>query len=289
MIEKEVTSSSLIFDKLSGTPYENGSLRYNDESEGNLEDTGKAATSTSQLFNILSGTAYKEGSLQHDLPEFSINKDGRQKVVTVSTALFNKLSPEGYKEGSLAIDELDFGASTDGTDKKVTSSTALFDKLSSTKYKAGSIRHNIGALVQKTGPEFVQEGTAADLANKVSTTTSGAYIAKSLFGTHTPYIWQSVDDMEDKIVVFHFHFIVEMRRQLSGDIVSSKFSTDEQYLYDEYSAYIMEEAYDTALDPILIALDFWIVQEIRGLTHPEIERDFNEKHSWKQLLQTRDI
>lgn len=170
--------------------------------------------------------------------------------------------------------------------KLQTSSAIVFDKLVGDTYVDGTLTSCMGA--QMTSPEYKTKSIITDLCNGVSLGTNGVYVTKGLFDEHKPYVLENNEDLTGKIIVFNYHFLKELRRQLSGEITFSQFSPAEQNLYDMYVKYLNGEDYNTNLQVMLDELDFWLTEEIQGHTHPTITRGYTDTHPWWKIL-TREI
>ena len=188
------------------------------------------------------------------------------KIQNSSAIIFGKLVGDPYEDGTLTCDQ---------------SAIPVFEQLSGLTYEKCNLDACKGA--QMTGPEYRQNGMIADLCNGISTGTNSAYVAKGLLDEHTPYILENNEDNTAMIIVFHYHFLKELRRQLTGEITFSQFSPVEQDLYDNYIAYTNGEEYTVHLQDALDVLDFWLVEEIQNHTHPIVTRSYDSDHKWWKI------
>lgn len=159
--------------------------------------------------------------------------------------------------------------------KAQTSSAILFNKLVGDTYVDGSLQRSSGTQV--TGPEAIQGGSQADLCNVASAGSIGVYIAKSFFSEHIPYTGSP------GFYVFNTHFMQEMRRQMSGDSDFSRFSPDEQALYNAYVSYVNDTRYDSKYTLVVPELDNWLVDEVQNLTHSTTTRRYADDHQWMKI------
>ena len=140
---------------------------------------------------------------------------------------------------------------------------------------------NIKTLPVLNGGAFEMSPTEADLANRFSTKSIAMFTSKILFDEHVAYTIETIGG--DTIIVLNTHFIRELRRQLSGDVIASEFSPYEELTYQRfqdwsYSLYVLE-GIDLA---IMLAIDFWLVEEIQNHLHPEITRTYTNTHKWRK-------
>jgi len=127
-----------------------------------------------------------------------------------------------------------------------------------------------------------------DLENKISIATAAAFLAKDLFKESNPhYVAYEVDELS---VHMTYHFIRELRRQLSGDaeVGTSTFSPEELTFYEEYQDWTLGGVKAGSLLVALEALDTWLVDELVGNTHPELDRDYDITHPWRKTLERED-
>lgn len=127
-----------------------------------------------------------------------------------------------------------------------------------------------------------------DSSNRISVASAAVSLSKAQFKANSPYYMAVVND--DLILYPTFHFLKELRRQLSGNVLGdeSLFSDTEQLLYEQYQ----EWAYDTStysdsndqeLVLALETLDKWLVDEVQNITHPELNREYKDIHPWVKL------
>jgi hypothetical protein len=117
------------------------------------------------------------------------------------------------------------------------------------------------------------DGASLKYFSHYGTTTSGVvlgtastYSAKTLLAKHIPFTIHT-DLLGDRIITLNFHFVVEVRRQLSGEVISSEFSASEEAFYSMYNTWVdggLVEDTDTLL--AVTALDLWLVEELQLLS-----------------------
>ena len=122
-----------------------------------------------------------------------------------------------------------------------------------------------------------------DVENKISIGTAGIYAAKDIFKDSSPYYREYSDGV--LIVLISYHFLVEVRRQMSGDVLleDSKFSPAEELFYSEYIKYINGDVKEGEVLLAVDALDKWFVDEIQVIPHPELNRTYSSTHKWMKL------
>lgn len=126
-----------------------------------------------------------------------------------------------------------------------------------------------------------------DLQNLTSIGTTAVYTAKVLFRENTPYEIEYIKG--SMIIVFNIAFLKELRRQLSGEAVSSNFVPKSQIVYDQYLLYIDGIIPQDEIDALVVeALNKWIVDEVQELEHPYASRVFSETHKWNKLTEETD-
>ena len=128
-----------------------------------------------------------------------------------------------------------------------------------------------------------------DVQNKISIGTASAHIAKNYFKESSPY-YREYDAEGNLEVIPTWHFLVELRRQLSGCGAegTSTFSPEEKVFYEEFQEWQMGV---TKYGELLIALEYlddWLVDEITGTAHPELNRDYSESHPWYKILEREE-
>ena len=121
-----------------------------------------------------------------------------------------------------------------------------------------------------------------DLENVVSISTAGVFLARDLFKESVPYYREYNDGVLE--IYITYHFLRELRRQLSGDIEidTSTFSPEEDTFYLEYQEYTEGITKYGELLLALDTLDKWLVDELQGITHPTLERDYSATHKWNK-------
>ena len=124
-----------------------------------------------------------------------------------------------------------------------------------------------------------------DLENTISIGTAGAFLARDLFKESAPY-YKEYDD-NGLTVFITYHFLRELRRQLSGDIVdgTSTFSPEEIRFYNEYQEYSNGVTKSGELLLAFEALDTWLVDELMGVGHTTVNRGYSISHPWRKTLE----
>ena len=127
-----------------------------------------------------------------------------------------------------------------------------------------------------------------DLENKISIGTAGAFLARDLFKESTPY-YKEYDDT-GLVIYITYHFLRELRRQLSGDIVdgTSTFSHEEASFYNEYQEWADGVVKAGELLQAIETLDAWLIDELQGNAHHILNRDYSVTHPWRKTL-TREV
>ena len=122
-----------------------------------------------------------------------------------------------------------------------------------------------------------------DVENKVSIGSTGVFNSRDLFKDSLPYYKN--DELTALEVIPSYHFIRELRRQLSGIIETgtSGFGPIEEVFYKDYIEHVDGDTkYDETLIAVL-ALDKWLVDEVTGTLHPAIDREYTDTHPWMKL------
>lgn len=166
-------------------------------------------------------------------------------------------------------------------DTVVTLTDALFnggiDSTSISSNKGGSCGGSLNPLKR-----------IGDLENKISIGTAGAYLARSLVRESVPYYREYNDN--GLVIYITYHFLTELRRQLSGTISegSSNLSHEEEAFYSEYRDW--SEGADKVGELLLAVqtLDEWIIDELTGIAHPELNRDYTVNHKWRKT-ESREV
>ena len=120
-----------------------------------------------------------------------------------------------------------------------------------------------------------------DKENRISIGTAGAYMAKMAFREHAPYYREYTEGVLS--ILPAYHFLKEVRRQLSGTVTDSTFSDIEEAFYKEYQEYV---AGTVKTGEILLAVetfDKWLMDELQGNEHPTLNRDYTPTHKWMKL------
>lgn len=121
-----------------------------------------------------------------------------------------------------------------------------------------------------------------DRLNRISLGTAGVFLAKDLFKESMPYSTTYVDGV--KYLFMNLHFLSEVRRHLAGEQTeaTSTFSPAELELYNA----LVDKASDISIldrleEPVTV-LDAWLVDEIMGLPHNPLTRDYEVTHKWRK-------
>jgi len=119
-----------------------------------------------------------------------------------------------------------------------------------------------------------------DLQNKTSGNTAAIFMGKSGTKEHVPFV------VEAGVTKLNFHYIKEVRHLLSEEVTTNAFSHSEQMEYDKFLNY-MDNGVET-LEALL--LEQWLLDEIQGITHPTITREYKKGvHPWRILDGREDI
>jgi len=141
-----------------------------------------------------------------------------------------------------------------------------------------------GALFGATVDPVKYQG---DLENTISLGTAAAYKARDLFRESEPY-YKQYDENGTLIIYPTYHFLRELRRQLSGEATDTgAFSPAEITFYKEFIEYQEGVSKTGTLLLALETLDNWLVDEIQENIHPELDRDYTSDHKWSKR-ETRD-
>jgi hypothetical protein len=120
-----------------------------------------------------------------------------------------------------------------------------------------------------------------DLENRISIGTAGVYLAKDFTKDSSPYTRGTIEGV---LTVYpSYHFLIELRRHLSGDVLIPNFSPAEELFYSQYQGYTEGVLYIGELLVALDALDKWLTDEVSGVAHPELTRSFSTTHKWYKL------
>lgn len=128
-----------------------------------------------------------------------------------------------------------------------------------------------------------------DVQNAISLGTAGAFVARDFFKESMPYDREY--DEEGILTIFiTFHFLRGIRRQLSGDIAegTSTFSPEETLFYNQYQAWVDGAVNEPELDQAFETLDTWLVDEIMGVDHLRVNRDYTANHPWRKTEERVD-
>jgi hypothetical protein len=145
--------------------------------------------------------------------------------------------------------------------KEATTATNVFNSKVGSPYQDGSLTADIAEVAPDT---FKHSLATPYKKTDTKISTVGAYYTLSLFKGHEPYI-----DSPEFGIIFTTHMLRETRRQLSGAVTCSNFSTSEQSSYDNYISYINGGTLIGKPLESSIALDKWLTDETQNLTHPE--------------------
>lgn len=154
-----------------------------------------------------------------------------------------------------------------------------FVKIGGTSPNLEDISHNTGLC----GSNISSINRVGDLNNGFSLGSTSSYIARSLFKEDIPY-YKSYDIDGNLVIIPTRHFLLELRRQLSGEIAISRFSPEEETFYMDYNEWIdgAEKVGEYLL--ALQALDQWITDEVMGVSHPQLDREYTATHKWYKML-----
>ena len=90
-------------------------------------------------------------------------------------------------------------------------------------------------------------------------------------------------------IYINLHFLLEFRRQLSGDIAegTSTYSKAEEVFHQDYAEFT--EGITKRGDTLLAVeeLDSWLIDELIGVPHGMLNRDYSNSHKWRKT-RTRD-
>lgn len=120
-----------------------------------------------------------------------------------------------------------------------------------------------------------------DRLNGASAHTLAGYVAKDLFKEHMPYYKEF--DETGEVPFITYHFLKEIRRQLSGESAYTVFSPEELSFYEAYVDY--NDSINSSItieQKALEVLDKWLVDEITGAPHLVIDRTFSPTHKWNK-------
>lgn len=122
-----------------------------------------------------------------------------------------------------------------------------------------------------------------DVQNKISLGSAAAFLAKDRFKENNPFSRQ-YDDLGNLSIYINLHFITEVRRQLSGteEAGTSTFSPEELTFWNEFIEYQNDVVKTGELLQALEALDDWLVDEVMGVAHGDLNRDFATTHKWRK-------
>ena len=121
-----------------------------------------------------------------------------------------------------------------------------------------------------------------DLSNRISLGSASVFVAKELTKESLPYYRERTDGVVTSILP-QYHFLSELRKQLSGEVTVSEFSVEEETFYTEYQEYTEGVVKTDELLLAIEALDKWLVDEVTGVAHPELIRDYGSTHQWVKL------
>lgn len=121
-----------------------------------------------------------------------------------------------------------------------------------------------------------------DIANVMSIGTAGVFLARDLFKESVPYYREYNDGVLE--IYITYHFLREIRRQLSGDIEegTSTFSREEIAFWNEYQEFSEDVVKTGELLLALQTLDQWFIDEIQVIKHPRLERSYSDTHPWRK-------
>lgn len=128
-----------------------------------------------------------------------------------------------------------------------------------------------------------------DVQNAISIGTASAFVARDIFKESTPY-YKEYDEDGILTIFITFHFLRGLRRQLSGDIVegTSTFSPEEAMFYWQYQEWVYGSEDWPELEQAFATLDAWLVDEIMGVAHLSVNRDYSLTHPWRKTEESAD-
>ena len=121
-----------------------------------------------------------------------------------------------------------------------------------------------------------------DLQNKISIGSAAVFLSKDRFKENNPY--SKVYDTEGSLTIYmNLHFLAEARRQLAGneEAGTSTFSPEELKFWNEFLEYQNDILKYGELVIALEAFDDWLIDELMGTSHPELDRDYATTHKWR--------
>jgi len=124
-----------------------------------------------------------------------------------------------------------------------------------------------------------------DLQNVISVGSVGLFNTANLIKENPPY-YKEYDINGNLGVIPSLHFLVGLRRQLSGDIEAgtSTFSPEETQFYLDFQEWQMGIIKTGDLLTALEYLDNWLIDELLGNAHPTLSRSYNENNKWYKIL-----
>lgn len=128
-----------------------------------------------------------------------------------------------------------------------------------------------------------------DTENTISLSTAGAFLAADMFKENSPYYKEYNDGVLE--VIPTWHFLIELRRQLSGDIEegTSTFSPKEKKFFEDFQLWQLGTIYNGEYLTALEYLDDWIIDELTGAIHPTLQRDYGDNHKWNKIFEREEI
>jgi len=124
-----------------------------------------------------------------------------------------------------------------------------------------------------------------DLENRISLDTAAMFLAKDLTKESSPYSKQ-YDGNGVMSVYMNLHFLTEARRQLAGEgIAASTFGPSEKLFWKEYNESQEGIVKTGELLIALTAFDQWLIDELTGVTHPVLNRNYEESHKWNKTYE----
>lgn len=151
--------------------------------------------------------------------------------------------------------------------------------------KAGAEDIEIASLVSCRGA--LKGGSLKNLSrygdkqNRLSIGTASVFISKGAFREGSPYYKQYVGDVVE--IIPTYHFLLELRRQLTGEVVDSRFSDVEELFYTEYKEWNDGVVKEGLVLQAIETLDTWLIDELMGNVHPQLNRDYGSTHKWNKL------
>ena len=126
-----------------------------------------------------------------------------------------------------------------------------------------------------------------DLKNGVSFASGSVHASTNVLKDYVPYS-RDYDENGVSTIFFNFHFLKELRRQLSGTTTESYFSPIEQSFYDDWNEWTSGAEKSGELAKALEALDQWLLNEVTGVENPLVSRIYEKSHKWRRIMEGND-